>query len=102
MLTEESDKQLTILTGTAPFWTVAKKFCNHLRGYSMVIACNRSLEKQMGILAMKIPALNNIFRDDGLTTMDEVLGYALSFPVSTAIVGITSVEQVDDNVRVAR
>ncbi len=63
---------------------------------------NRALEKRMGIIAMKITAVNNIFRADGLTTMDEAMGYALSFPVSTAIIGITSVGQVDENVRVAR
>ncbi|GAB6059985.1 aldo/keto reductase [Desulfonatronum parangueonense] len=59
-------------------------------------------EKQMGIIAMKVTAVNRIFRSDGLNSMREALGYVLSFPVSTAIVGISNLEQLEENVRIAK
>ncbi|SDB17898.1 hypothetical protein SAMN05660653_00860 [Desulfonatronum thiosulfatophilum] len=58
-------------------------------------------EKQLGIIAMKVTAVNRIFREGGLNSMREALGYTLSFPVSTAIVGISNLEQLEENVQIA-
>ncbi len=62
----------------------------------------KAAEKQMGIIAMKVTAVSRILKPGGAVSMQEALGYTLSFPVSTAIIGISSVEQVEENVRIAR
>ncbi|WP_291321948.1 aldo/keto reductase [Desulfonatronospira sp.] len=62
----------------------------------------KAAEKQMGIIAMKVTAVSRILKPGGAVSMQEALGYTLSFPVSTAIVGISSVEQVEENARIAR
>ena len=63
-------------------------------------------EKDVGIIAMKIPARHKIFERD--ITMEQSLTYALSaghtgnaFPVSTAVIGISNIEQINENVRFA-
>ncbi len=58
--------------------------------------------KEMGIIAMKITAVGRIFREGGITSMDEALGYTLSFPVSTAIVGVSTIRELEENVEIAR
>lgn len=60
-----------------------------------------AVEKKMGIIAMKIVAAGRIFKPGGITKMEQAMGYVLSLPVSTVIVGITEVAQVEENVRVA-
>lgn len=60
----------------------------------------KALAKQMGVIAMKVTAVNQIVQPGGILSMEEALGYALSFPVTTAIVGISSLEQVEENVRI--
>jgi aryl-alcohol dehydrogenase-like predicted oxidoreductase len=62
----------------------------------------QAAERNMGIIAMKIPARGRIFREGGLTTMQQALGYTLTHPVSTAIVGCSSVADVENNVELAR
>ena len=61
-----------------------------------------AVEKDMGIIAMKVTAIGRIFRNEGITSMSDALGYVYSFPVSTAIVGISTVEELEENVRIAR
>ncbi len=61
-----------------------------------------AVEKEMGIIAMKVSALGRIFRDDGITSMADALGYVYSFPVSTSIVGISTIEELEENVQIAR
>jgi len=61
-----------------------------------------AVEKELGIIAMKVPALGRIFRDDGITSMADALGYVYSLPVSTAIVGITTIDELEENVSIAR
>jgi aryl-alcohol dehydrogenase-like predicted oxidoreductase len=58
--------------------------------------------KGMGIIGMKIPARGRVFRADGISSMQQSMYYALSQPVSTIIVGCDSVEQVEQNVALAR
>ena len=62
----------------------------------------KAVEKELGIIAMKVPAHGRIFRSEGLSTMEQALGYVYSFPVSTAIVGISRLEQLKENVQITR
>jgi aryl-alcohol dehydrogenase-like predicted oxidoreductase len=57
--------------------------------------------KKLGIIGMKIPARGRLFRNDGVSTMRQAMGYALSHPVSTVIIGCDSVRQLEDNVGIA-
>ncbi len=61
-----------------------------------------AVKKNLGIIAMKIPARGRIFREDGITTMEQALGYVYSFTISTAIVGITTIDQLEENVQITR
>jgi len=62
---------------------------------------DEAVKLDMGIIAMKVAAIGRIFQKDGLSDMKQALGYVFSFPLSTAIVGISSVEEVEDNVSIA-
>jgi len=82
-----------------------------------------AVEKQMGIIGMKIPARGRILStwtpppieeqkhswegmvlapNPGTITMREALYYTLSHPVSTVIIGCDSVAQLEENVSLAR
>lgn len=61
-----------------------------------------AVEKKMGILGMKIPARGRIFDNEGIISMKEAMGYALSLPVSTIIVGIREIAQLEENIRIAQ
>ncbi len=62
----------------------------------------RAREKNMGIIAMKVAAYGRIFKDNGLDSMERALSYALSFPVSTAVVGMATLDELAENARLAR
>ncbi len=62
----------------------------------------RAREKNMGIIAMKIAAYGRLFRENGLERMEKALGYALSFPVSTAVVGMSDLDELEENARLAK
>ena len=74
-----------------------------------------AVERQMGIIGMKIPARGRILstwtpppvaegiaQTPGTINMRDALYYVLSQPVSTVIVGCDSVAQVEENVKFAR
>ncbi len=78
-----------------------------------------AVEKEMGIIGMKIPARGRILSSwtppppekqrqgqiatrPGTINMREAMRYVLSLPVSTVIVGCDNVTQVDEDVRLAR
>jgi uncharacterized protein len=79
-----------------------------------------AVEKEMGIVGMKIPARGRILASwtppppesqlawtrgatgPGTLTMREAMRYVLSLPVSTVIIGCDSVAQVEENVAIAR
>jgi len=62
----------------------------------------RAREKNMGIIAMKVAAYGRIFKENGLDSMEKALGYALSYPVSTALVGMSTLDELSENARLAR
>ena len=83
-----------------------------------------AVEKQMGIVGMKIPARGRLLstwtpppiekqehswegsgaiaKTPGTLTMREAMFYALSLPVSTVVIGCDSVAQLEENVQLAR
>ncbi|MBZ5701061.1 MAG: aldo/keto reductase [Acidobacteriia bacterium] len=78
-----------------------------------------AVDRQMGIIGMKIPARGRILsawkpqpggyspfegpaKGPGTLTMKEALYYVLSLPVSTVIIGCDSVAQLEENVKLAR
>jgi aryl-alcohol dehydrogenase-like predicted oxidoreductase len=82
-----------------------------------------ALEKQMGIIGMKIPARSRLLstwkppsveeqrkkspntppvRTPGTITIREAMYYSLSMPVSTCIIGCDTVAHVEENVTLAR
>jgi predicted aldo/keto reductase-like oxidoreductase len=77
-----------------------------------------AVEKEMGIIGMKIPARGRILSSwtpppaeeqrpymltnrSGTITMHDAMRYVLTLPVSTVIVGCDSIAQVEENVEIA-
>jgi uncharacterized protein len=58
-------------------------------------------KRDIGIIAMKVASYGRIFKKGGITSMEQALGYVLSFPVSTAIIGVSSMEELEENVCIA-
>jgi len=61
-----------------------------------------AVEKEMGIIGMKIPARDRIFDHGGIITMKEAMSYTLTMPVSTIIVGIDRIAELEENIQIAR
>jgi aryl-alcohol dehydrogenase-like predicted oxidoreductase len=59
-------------------------------------------EQNMGIIGMKVFAQGYLFHPEGITTIWEPLFYSMSLPLSTVIVGCDSVEQLEENVALAK
>jgi uncharacterized protein len=59
-------------------------------------------KKGMGVIGMKIPARDRIFRPDGITSIKGPMSYVLTLPVSTVIIGCKTVKQLEENVEIAR
>lgn len=60
-----------------------------------------AVEKQIGIVGMKIPARDRIFSHDGIINMKEAIEYVLTLPVSTIIVGIDKIPELEENIKIA-
>lgn len=58
--------------------------------------------KKMGIIGMKIPARDRLLRPDGVATMKDAMSYVLTLPVSTVIIGCKTVEQLEENIAIAK
>ncbi len=61
-----------------------------------------ALEKNVGIVAMKIPARDRIFSHGGIITMKQALEYVFTLPVSTAIVGCDTISELEENIQIAK
>ena len=74
-----------------------------------------AVEKQMGIIGMKITSRGRLIsnwpavgpyagskRQAGPLNMKDALYYVLSLPVSTVIIGVDTIAQLEENVRLAR
>ena len=60
------------------------------------------LEKKMGIVGMKIPARDRIFSNGGIITMKEAMEYVLTLPVSTIIIGLDKIPELEENIKIAQ
>lgn len=60
-----------------------------------------ALERDMGVIAMKVYCAGGVF-DELSVSPEEALRYALSVPVSTAIIGMESMDELLRNVDIAR
>jgi aryl-alcohol dehydrogenase-like predicted oxidoreductase len=59
--------------------------------------------KNVGVIAMKVPAYGRLFKPGGLAGMHEAMGYVLSLAgVHTCIIAAESVAQLEHNVAVAQ
>jgi aryl-alcohol dehydrogenase-like predicted oxidoreductase len=61
-----------------------------------------AVEKKMGIVGMKIPARDRIFSNGGIITMKEAMEYVMTLPVSTIIIGIDKVAELEENIKIAQ
>ncbi len=59
-------------------------------------------ERQVGMIAMKAASYGRIFKKDGITSMKQALGYVLTLPVSTAVVGISNLDELEENVDIVQ
>jgi aryl-alcohol dehydrogenase-like predicted oxidoreductase len=59
-------------------------------------------KKQLGIIGMKIPARDRLFKPNAVTTMKDAMSYVLTLPVSTVIIGCKTVEQLEENISIAK
>ena len=60
-----------------------------------------AIEKKMGIVGMKIPARDRIFDHGGIINMKEAIDYVPTLPVSTIIVGIDNIRELEENIKIA-
>jgi aryl-alcohol dehydrogenase-like predicted oxidoreductase len=61
-----------------------------------------ALAKKMGIVGMKIPARDRIFAHGGIITIKEAMEYVMTLPVSTIIIGIDDIPQLEENIKIAQ
>lgn len=61
-----------------------------------------AVEKGMGIVGMKIPARDRIFDRGGIISMKEAMDYVMSLPVSTIVIGIDEIAELEENIKIAR
>lgn len=61
-----------------------------------------AVEKGMGIVGMKIPARDRIFDRGGIISMKEAMDYVMSLPVSTVVIGIDDIAELEENIQIAR
>lgn len=63
------------------------------------------VDQKMGIIAMKVLARGRLISgssEPGLNSAREALEYVWSLPVSTSIVGISNLEELEENIKLAR
>ena len=61
-----------------------------------------AVAKNMGIIGMKIPARDRIFTHGGIITIKEAMDYVMSLPVSTIIIGLDDIAQLEENIKIAQ
>jgi aryl-alcohol dehydrogenase-like predicted oxidoreductase len=61
-----------------------------------------AVAKRIGIIGMKVPARGRIFDMGGIIDIKEAISYVLSLPVSTIIIGIGEVAELEENFQIAK
>ena len=60
-------------------------------------------EKNVGVIAMKVPAYGRLFKPGGLKGMEQALGYTMSQPgVHCCVIAAETVAQLENNVKIAQ
>jgi aryl-alcohol dehydrogenase-like predicted oxidoreductase len=60
-------------------------------------------QKNVGVIAMKVPAYGRLFKPGGLDGMQQAMGYSLSQPgVHCCVIAAETVKQLEENMNVAR
>ncbi|QIR39123.1 aldo/keto reductase [Tolypothrix sp. PCC 7910] len=60
-------------------------------------------QKNIGVIAMKVPAYGKLFQAGGLKNINQALGYTLSQPgVNCCVIPADSVQQLEENIQAAR
>ena len=75
---------------------------HHPRPFSRIVL-PVAREKNVGIIAMKVPAYGRLLKPNLLSGMEQAMGYSLSLPgVHCCIIAAENPEQLESNVTVAR
>ena len=75
---------------------------HHPRPFSRIVL-PVAREKQVGVIAMKVPAYGRLLQPALLSSMEQAMGYSLSLPgVDCCIIAAENPEQLESNVNVAR
>lgn len=100
----ESPDQLRTLIERYPFDTVLTAVNAADKHHDPVIEklLPTAVEKNVGIVGMKIPARDRIFSNGGIITMKQAIEYVLTLPVSTIIVGIDTIAELEENIEIAK
>ncbi len=61
-----------------------------------------AVERKMGIITMKVVSYGRLLRQDGIATMKEALGYVCTLPIHTAIVGLSSLDELEENIAICQ
>ena len=56
----------------------------------------------IGVMATRVTATNLLFRNDGLNSMEDAMGYVYSFPVSGAVMDVSHLRHLEQNVKIAK
>ncbi len=60
------------------------------------------MRREIGVIGMKVPAKGRIFDKGGIIDIKEAISYILSLPVSTIIVGIGEIPELEENIEIAK
>lgn len=61
-----------------------------------------ALSQEIGVIAMRVTAMSRLLRYEGVTSMEDAMNYVYSFAVSTAVVGVSQLRQLEKNVAIAK
>lgn len=100
----ESPDQLRILLERFPFDTVLAAINAADKHHDPMIEklLPTAVEKNVGIVGMKIPARDKIFSNGGIISMKQAMEYVLTFPVNTVIVGCDNLKELEENIKIAK
>lgn len=100
----ESPAQLRVLIERFPFDAVLAAINAADKHHDPMIdnLLPSAVEKNVGIVAMKIPARDRIFSHGGIITMKQALEYVFTLPVSTVIVGCDTIAELEENIEIAK
>jgi aryl-alcohol dehydrogenase-like predicted oxidoreductase len=74
----------------------------HMKKSFVDTVVKKANSKNIGIIGMKVFAQGYIFDKKGIMTKWEPIIYSLNMPISTIIVGIKNIEQLEENIAIAK